>query len=144
MYPIFSSVGYVEFYDEATVQSALAMSGQKLLGIPVVVQVTEAEKNRLAMQAQSAYVFPTIYSSDLFPTLTRTFVTYYLVPLDIMTFRIIVFMLDPFISSLLKMICGRYLSLLAPLILSTCTLTKLADLEDLHSSSKYANMLPMP
>lgn len=47
-------VGYVEFYDEATVQSALAMSGQKLLGIPVVVQVTEAEKNRLAMQAQNA------------------------------------------------------------------------------------------
>ncbi|KAL0095431.1 hypothetical protein F4703DRAFT_1070305 [Phycomyces blakesleeanus] len=44
-------VGYVEFYDEDSVQSALAMSGQKLLGIPVVVQLTEAEKNRLAMQA---------------------------------------------------------------------------------------------
>ncbi|ORZ18826.1 hypothetical protein BCR42DRAFT_436152 [Absidia repens] len=45
-------VGYVEFYDESTVQSALAMSGQKLLGIPVIVQLTEAEKNRLALQAQ--------------------------------------------------------------------------------------------
>ncbi|KAI7866205.1 hypothetical protein BDF14DRAFT_1728935 [Spinellus fusiger] len=44
-------VGYVEFYEEDSVQSALAMSGQKLLGIPVVVQLTEAEKNRLAMQA---------------------------------------------------------------------------------------------
>ncbi|CAO3663947.1 unnamed protein product [Umbelopsis vinacea] len=47
-------VGYVEFYEEASVQNALAMSGQKLLGIPVMVQVTEAEKNRLAMQAQNA------------------------------------------------------------------------------------------
>lgn len=43
------------------------MSGQKLLGIPVVVQVTEAEKNRLAMQAQNAYVFSTNFFSDLFP-----------------------------------------------------------------------------
>ncbi|KAH8551360.1 hypothetical protein BGW37DRAFT_513218 [Umbelopsis sp. PMI_123] len=47
-------VGYVEFYEEASVQNALAMSGQKLLGIPVMVQLTEAEKNRLAMQAQNA------------------------------------------------------------------------------------------
>ncbi|ORZ25343.1 hypothetical protein BCR42DRAFT_385988 [Absidia repens] len=45
-------VGYVEFYDESTVQSALAMSGQKLLGIPVNVQLTEAGKNRLALQTQ--------------------------------------------------------------------------------------------
>jgi len=47
-------VGYVEFYEEASVQNALAMSGQKLLGIPVMVQLTEAEKNRLALQAQNA------------------------------------------------------------------------------------------
>lgn len=45
-------VGYVEFYEEASVQNALALSGQKLLGIPVLVQISEAEKNRLAMQAQ--------------------------------------------------------------------------------------------
>lgn len=44
-----SSVGYVEFYDEESVQNALAMSGQKLLGIPVLVQMSEAEKNRYAM-----------------------------------------------------------------------------------------------
>ncbi|GAB5586507.1 Phosphatidylinositol-3-phosphatase SAC1 [Umbelopsis nana] len=47
-------VGYVEFYEEASVQNALAMSGQKLLGLPVMVQLTEAEKNRLALQAQNA------------------------------------------------------------------------------------------
>ncbi|KAI8093274.1 RNA binding motif protein 39b [Halteromyces radiatus] len=45
-------VGYVEFYDESSVPTALAMSGQKLLGIPVNVQLTEAEKNRQALQAQ--------------------------------------------------------------------------------------------
>lgn len=44
--------GYVEFYDETSVQNALALSGQKLLGIPVLVQLSEAEKNRLAMAAQ--------------------------------------------------------------------------------------------
>lgn len=46
----FSSVGYVEFYEEDSVQNALAMSGKKLLGIPVLVQPSEAEKNRYAMQ----------------------------------------------------------------------------------------------
>ncbi|KAG2196960.1 hypothetical protein INT46_004459 [Mucor plumbeus] len=45
-------VGYVEFYEEVSVQNALALSGQKLLGIPVMVSLSEAEKNRLALQAQ--------------------------------------------------------------------------------------------
>lgn len=39
-------VGYVEFKDEDSVQAALQLTGQKLLGIPVIVQLTEAEKNR--------------------------------------------------------------------------------------------------
>lgn len=41
-----SSVGYVEFKQEESVQAALQLTGQKLLGIPVIVQLTEAEKNR--------------------------------------------------------------------------------------------------
>jgi RNA-binding protein 39 len=41
------------------------MSGQKLLGIPVMVQLTEAEKNRLAMQAQNAYVSMVYYHSHI-------------------------------------------------------------------------------
>ncbi|GAA6015726.1 hypothetical protein JCM10207_008776 [Rhodosporidiobolus poonsookiae] len=41
-------VGYVEFVDLETVQKALTLSGTKLLGIPVQVQYTEAEKNRQA------------------------------------------------------------------------------------------------
>ncbi|KAF3766068.1 hypothetical protein M406DRAFT_346157 [Cryphonectria parasitica EP155] len=39
-------VGYVEFKNEETVAAALQLTGQKLLGIPVIVQLTEAEKNR--------------------------------------------------------------------------------------------------
>ncbi|KAI7853273.1 hypothetical protein BDC45DRAFT_511752 [Circinella umbellata] len=46
-------VGYVEFYEEESVQNALGLSGQKLLGIPVLVQMSEAEKNRLALQNQN-------------------------------------------------------------------------------------------
>lgn len=51
--PFFASVGYVEFREEASVPNALALSGQKLSGIPVQVQLTEAEKNRLALQGQT-------------------------------------------------------------------------------------------
>ncbi|EFX05928.1 RNA splicing factor [Grosmannia clavigera kw1407] len=39
-------VGYVEFRSEESVTAALQLTGQKLLGIPVIVQMTEAEKNR--------------------------------------------------------------------------------------------------
>ncbi|KAJ3297484.1 hypothetical protein HK104_000443 [Borealophlyctis nickersoniae] len=44
-------VGYVEFYEEETVKKALEMKGQILLGIPIDVQLTESEKNRLAAEA---------------------------------------------------------------------------------------------
>ncbi|KAG0272061.1 hypothetical protein BGZ95_000074 [Linnemannia exigua] len=46
-------VGYVEFYDEDSVATAIALTGQKLLGIPVIAKHTESEKNRLALQAAS-------------------------------------------------------------------------------------------
>ncbi|KKA29794.1 hypothetical protein TD95_004807, partial [Thielaviopsis punctulata] len=45
-------VGYVEFKEEASVAKALQLTGQKLLGIPIIVQVTEAEKNRQARTAE--------------------------------------------------------------------------------------------
>ncbi|KAK7205503.1 hypothetical protein BZA70DRAFT_160847 [Myxozyma melibiosi] len=47
-------VGYVEFRDIESVQKAINMTGQKLLDIPVIVQLTEAEKNRLARAESSA------------------------------------------------------------------------------------------
>ncbi|KAI1317933.1 hypothetical protein EDD11_007455 [Mortierella claussenii] len=46
-------VGYVEFYDEDSVAKAIELTGQKLLGIPVIAKHTESEKNRLALQAAS-------------------------------------------------------------------------------------------
>lgn len=41
-------VGYVEFKEEASVQKAIQLTGQRLLGIPIIAQLTEAEKNRQA------------------------------------------------------------------------------------------------
>ena len=41
-------VAYVEFRDLASVQSALALSGQELLGIPINIKPSNAEKNRIA------------------------------------------------------------------------------------------------
>jgi len=43
-------VGYIEFYKEESVEKAIMLTGQKLLGIPVIVQRSEAEKNRIAEQ----------------------------------------------------------------------------------------------
>ncbi|KAJ6160536.1 hypothetical protein N7470_003932 [Penicillium chermesinum] len=41
-------VGYVEFRDEESVARALELTGQKLTGQPIIVSLTEAEKNRQA------------------------------------------------------------------------------------------------
>ncbi|XP_042985771.1 RNA-binding protein 39-like isoform X2 [Carya illinoinensis] len=38
-------VGYIEFYDAMSVPMAIALSGQPLLGLPVMVKPSEAEKN---------------------------------------------------------------------------------------------------
>ncbi|BGP17647.1 Phosphatidylinositol-3-phosphatase SAC1 [Rhodosporidiobolus nylandii] len=46
-------VGYVEFVELEAVQKALTLSGTKLLGIPIQVQYTEAEKNRQARNGDS-------------------------------------------------------------------------------------------
>ncbi|KAI9014138.1 RNA binding motif protein 39b [Hyaloraphidium curvatum] len=47
-------VGYVEFYEESSVPAAIALTGQKLLGIPIIVTLTESEKNRLAEAEKAA------------------------------------------------------------------------------------------
>jgi len=44
----FKGIAYVEFKDPESVALALGLSGQRLLGVPIVVQHTQAEKNRLA------------------------------------------------------------------------------------------------
>ncbi|XP_071441012.1 RNA-binding protein 39-like isoform X2 [Hetaerina americana] len=42
----FKGIAYVEFKDPDAVPLAMGLSGQKLLGIPIIVQHTQAEKNR--------------------------------------------------------------------------------------------------
>jgi len=46
-------VGYVEFKDEESVHAAIQLTGQKLLGIPIIAQLTEAEKNRQAKNPEA-------------------------------------------------------------------------------------------
>ncbi|OAL56281.1 splicing factor, CC1-like protein [Pyrenochaeta sp. DS3sAY3a] len=45
-------VGYVEFKDIESVEKALEKTGHKLKGIPIIVQLTEAEKNRAARPSE--------------------------------------------------------------------------------------------
>ncbi|OLN92050.1 RNA-binding protein rsd1 [Colletotrichum chlorophyti] len=51
-------VGYVEFRNEDSVTQALQLTGQKLLGIPIIVQLTEAEKNRQVRNAEPTSAHP--------------------------------------------------------------------------------------
>ncbi|KAI4246067.1 MAG: hypothetical protein L6R42_010022, partial [Xanthoria sp. 1 TBL-2021] len=46
-------VGYVEFKQEESVAQAIQLTGQKLLGIPIIAQLTEAEKNRQARNPEA-------------------------------------------------------------------------------------------
>ncbi|KHJ31040.1 putative rna splicing factor (pad-1) [Erysiphe necator] len=46
-------VGYVEFKKEESVPAAIQLTGQKLLGIPIIAQLTEAEKNRQVRNPES-------------------------------------------------------------------------------------------
>ncbi|XP_069797117.1 probable RNA-binding protein 23 isoform X4 [Narcine bancroftii] len=39
-------IAYVEFYEIESVSRAIGLSGEKLLGVPIVIQASQAEKNR--------------------------------------------------------------------------------------------------
>ena len=41
-------IAYIEFEDIEPVTLALGLTGQRLLGVPILVQASQAEKNRLA------------------------------------------------------------------------------------------------
>ena len=71
------SVGYVEFKSEESVAAALQLTGQKLLGIPVIVQPTEAEKNRQVRNSESAghpnsIPFHRLYVGNIHFSITET------------------------------------------------------------------------
>lgn len=46
-------ISYVEFVDTESVPLAIALNGQRLLGVPIIVQPSQAEKNRLANAANN-------------------------------------------------------------------------------------------
>ena len=46
-------IAYVEFKEVESVALAIGLSGQRLLGVPIIVQPSHAERNRLA-SAQAA------------------------------------------------------------------------------------------
>ncbi|KAG8179491.1 hypothetical protein JTE90_027203 [Oedothorax gibbosus] len=47
-------IAYVEFQETFSVSLAMGYSGKKLLGVPIIVQLTQAEKNRAAASAMTA------------------------------------------------------------------------------------------
>jgi RNA-binding protein 39 len=53
-------VAYVEFRDEASVPRAISMNGLKLSSIPLVIQLTETEKNRQAAMRASVSTKPSV------------------------------------------------------------------------------------
>ncbi|KAL2091341.1 hypothetical protein ACEWY4_013604 [Coilia grayii] len=46
-------IAYVEFVDVTSVPLAIGLSGQRLLGVPIIVQASQAEKNRAAAMANN-------------------------------------------------------------------------------------------
>ena len=50
-------IAYIEFKDTESVPLAMGLTGQKLLGVPILVQPSQAEKNRMSMA-------PTILTSN--------------------------------------------------------------------------------
>lgn len=68
-------IAYVEFKDLASVPLALGLNGQRLLGVPIVVQPTQAEKNKVAaaqLTLQKASQGPTkLYVGNLHENITE-------------------------------------------------------------------------
>ncbi|KAM9328918.1 putative RNA-binding protein 23 [Gastrophryne carolinensis] len=46
-------IAYVEFVDIHSVPLAIGLTGQRLLGVPIIVQASQAEKNRLAAMSNN-------------------------------------------------------------------------------------------
>lgn len=68
-------VAYVEFYEEDTVRAALKLTGQKVLGVPIIVELTETEKNRIAQEAAAASAAAANTSSSSNATTAKTVAT---------------------------------------------------------------------
>jgi len=58
-----ASIGYVEFRTIDLVEKALALSGTVVMGLPIMVQLTESERNKL--HPGDGYVYVEILFVDL-------------------------------------------------------------------------------
>ncbi|XP_072296172.1 RNA-binding protein 39-like isoform X2 [Eucyclogobius newberryi] len=47
-------IAYIEFVETSSVPLAIGLTGQRLLGVPIIVQASQAEKNRAAAAAAAA------------------------------------------------------------------------------------------
>lgn len=52
----FKGIAYIEFRDIESVALALGLNGQKLLGVPIIVQPSQAEKNRAGQLAKAGQI----------------------------------------------------------------------------------------
>lgn len=48
-------IAYIEFVEAASVPLAIGLTGQRLLGVPIIVQASQAEKNRAAAAAVNSF-----------------------------------------------------------------------------------------
>ena len=68
-------IAYVEFKELESIPLALGLSGQRLLGVPIMVQPTQSEKNKVAaaqLSLQQAALGPTkLYASSLHENITE-------------------------------------------------------------------------
>jgi len=53
-------IAYIEFRDVDSVEKAISKTGQRILGVPIIVKLTQAEKNRmpLVIPSQGAAIIP--------------------------------------------------------------------------------------
>lgn len=42
-------IAYIEFRDVDSVEKAISLTGQRILGVPIIVKLTQAEKNRMPL-----------------------------------------------------------------------------------------------
>lgn len=69
MFIIYSlGIAYIEFREVESVEKAIALTGQRLLGVPIICKLTQAEKNRMPMVIpnQSTAVIPVTGSMKLY------------------------------------------------------------------------------
>jgi len=59
-YLFFIRIGYVEFRSIDLVEKALALSGTVVMGLPIMVQLTESERNKLHPGDGCVYIFLTL------------------------------------------------------------------------------------